>query len=375
MQIYIVKQGDTLYSIGRMYGKDYKIIAQENGLDPNKTLVIGQSIVITSEQTPTTEILVNGYAYDNITQETLEKSLPYLSFISIFSTTINDDGSLNTPNDDNIIATANRFSVQPVLVLSNIDSSGSFSSDFAHMIFGSIELQNTILDNVLTTMKQSGYKGLDIDFEYIYPYDRVAYNNFLQLAADKIHNNGFFLTSALAPKLRVDQEGLLYEAHDYAFHGKVCDHVILMTYEWGYTYSPPMAVSPIGEVDKVLRFGATQMDSQKILQGVPNYGYDWEIPFVPGTAARAIGNSGAIDLARQYGAIIQYDEVAASPFFTYWKSTQQHKVYFEDARSIKAKLELVSKNSIGGISYWTINRFFQQGYTVLSQMYKTKKDT
>ena len=47
---------------------------------------------------------------------------------------------------------------------------------------------------------------------------------------------------------RVQNNGLWYEGHDYKAHGEIVDYVVIMTYEWGYSGGPAMAVSPIGPV-------------------------------------------------------------------------------------------------------------------------------
>src|SRR5699024_11318101 len=79
------------------------------------------------------------------------------------------------------------------------------------------------------------------------------------------------------------------EAHDYAAHGEIADFSVLMTYEWGYSAGPPLPVSPINEVQKVLDYAISVMPSDKILLGQNLYGYDWTLPFVQGESfARAI---------------------------------------------------------------------------------------
>ncbi|NMA80313.1 MAG: spore gernimation protein, partial [Clostridiales bacterium] len=114
--------------------------------------------------------------------------------------------------------------------------------------------------------------------------------------------------------------------------------------------------------------------NDKILLGIPNYGYDWTLPFVRGTAARTISNTEAVNLARQVGARIQYDTQAQAPFFNYYDNLgRQHVVWFEDARSIEAKLNLVDKYKLGGVSYWTIMNYFPQNWLVLGSMYEIKK--
>ena len=108
--------------------------------------------------------------------------------------------------------------------------------------------------------------------------------------------------------------------------------------------------------------------------GMPNYGYDWTLPFVQGSAAQPLSNLGAIQLAARVGAEIQYDERVQAPYFTYYDDQgREHIVWFDDARSIQARLRLVDKYNLGGVSYWTINNFFSQNWLVLNSMYDVRK--
>lgn len=422
MIIHVVKPGESLYSIARFYGASQNRIASENELRNPNELVIGQTLVITEgtskhkvqpgqsiyliasqygvsvrallaanpninpAQLSVGQIInipirtekrgtidVNGYAFPNISMEVLRKTLPYLTFLSIFSYEVNADGTLKTINDQPLIDAARAAGVAPVMVITNLSESG-FSSDLARTILTNQAVQDTLLNNVIANMRAKNYRGLDIDFEYIYPENREDYNNFLRKTVNRLRPLGYTITSALAPKTSADQKGLLYEAHDYPVHGALLDHVILMTYEWGYTFGPPLAVAPINEIRKVLNYAVTAIPRDKILMGIPNYGYDWTLPYVEGSRAATVTNTGAVDLAVREKAAIQYNDVSKAPYFNYYDDAKkQHVVWFEDARSIEAKLELVDEYNLGGVSYWTINRYFPQNWLVLSSMYDIAK--
>ena len=147
-----------------------------------------------------------------------------------------------------------------------------------------------------------------------------------------------------------------------------------LLYEWGYTYGPAMAVSPINMVRRVLNYATEAIPAGKILMGVPNYGYNWTLPFVQGTAARPLTNVGAVTLAGSVGADIRFDETAQSPFFTYTASDgKRHEVWFEDARSLRAKYALVNEYGLAGISYWNLNSLFRTNFLVLESMYNVEK--
>jgi len=421
--IHVVKPGENLYSIARFYGVSPNQVAQENEVtDPSK-LVVGQTLVITegtskhrvqrgqsiyqianwygvsvnqiyaanpllnySPQLDVGQILdipirqgkrgtidVNGYAFPNISMDVLRKTLPYLTYLSIFSYEVNPDGTFKSINDQPLIDAAKAAGVAPIMVITNI-SEGGFSSDLARTILTNQDIQNRLLDNVIANIRSKGYRGLDVDFEFIYPENREDYNNFLRNASSRLKPLGYTLTTAVAPKTSAEQQGLLYEAHDYPVHGALTDHVIPMTYEWGYTYSAPMAVAPIDEVRKVIDYAVSAIPRNKILMGVPNYGYDWTLPHVQGSRATTVSNVGAVDTAARRGAVIEYDTESQSPFFNYYdENKKQHEVWFEDARSIQAKLNLVDEYDLGGVSYWTIGKFFPQNWLVLNSMFNIRK--
>ncbi|MDD3692915.1 MAG: LysM peptidoglycan-binding domain-containing protein [Oscillospiraceae bacterium] len=370
-----IAPGESLFSIARRYGVTVASILEANPDITNPAVIYpGQSIIIPVPDRKIGNIDVNGYAFPNISTTVLNDTLPHLTYISPFSYQVRANGSLVTINDDAIISAARAQNVAPLMVITNILEGGSFNSDLASTILNSEQIQNTVLNNVVQTLESKNYFGLDIDFEYIYSSDRQAYNQFVQRTVDRLHPLGYTVTTALAPKTRADQPGLLYEAHDYAFHGATVDHVILMTYEWGYTYSPAQAVAPLNRVEEVLRYAVTDIPSEKILMGIPNYGYDWTLPFVQGSAARTISHTAAVNLAAREGAEIMFDEEAQSPHFNYFDDQgREHEVWFEDARSIEAKLLLVDKYNLGGVSYWTVNSFFPQNWLVLESIYNVNK--
>ncbi|WP_367276476.1 glycosyl hydrolase family 18 protein [uncultured Oscillibacter sp.] len=138
-----------------------------------------------------------------------------------------------------------------------------------------------------------------------------------------------------------------------------------------YTYGPPMAVAPLPNVRAVLDYAVTEIPAEKIFLGIPNYGYDWPLPFIQGeTRAQSISNQRAIELAIQYGVPIQYDETAQSPFFRYTDAGgTAHEVWFEDARSMDAKLRLVAEYGFQGAGFWNLMRPFSQVWLVLDSLY------
>lgn len=370
---YILDEGQTLFSISQEYGVPLDELIKANpGLNP-LNLRPGDTVMIpVARREKRRPILVNGYAYPSINTNSLNCVLPFLTFLSPFSYKLTPTAELVPPDDGDLIFRAQRSAVMPIMVVTNIFDEG-FSTEALSGVLASEELQERLIGNILSELTGKNYYGVNMDIEYIAPDDRERYNAFLERLTERLHNEGFIVMSALAPKISADQPGVLYEAHDYAEQGRIVDYVIIMTYEWGYTYGPPLAVSPINEVRRVLDYAVTEIPPEKILMGMPNYGYDWTLPFMRGTPAQSVSLTQAVDLALRYGVEIQFDEQAQTPYFYYTDNGTQHVVWFDDPRSIDAKLQLIDDYRLAGASWWTVNRCYVPNWLVLQNMYETVK--
>ncbi len=428
MTIYTVQSGDSLYSIGRRFGVRASTIARENQLSDPSSLVVGQTLVILDPETvytvrrgdtlldiarrfgvslnqlwrnnywlgggdaisPGDELIIRmpapgggrmsvlGYAYSFIDPAALRRVLPYLTYLSIFSYGLREDGTLIEIEDEPLIALARAYGVAPVMHLSTLNEQGRFSNELARRILNDDALRASVIARVRQVLSQKDYVGVDVDFEYVGGENAQAYADFLEEIKEAVAPLGKQVWVALAPKVRGDQEGVLYEGHDYPALGAIADRALLMTYEWGYTYGPPLAVSPINQVRRVLDYGVSTIPSQRLFMGVPNYGYDWPLPYVAGQSrATSIGNVEAVDIARERGASIFYDETSQAPTFRYFvrenNGTVEHEVWFEDARSVQSMLALVPEYGLYGIGIWNVMRPFPGMWLVLNSEYEIER--
>lgn len=373
-RVVTVRPGDTLARIAAQNGTTVIRLMQDNPqLGGSGAIVPGQQLVLAYEEPKLGTLAVNGYAYPGIDRTVLRKTLPYLTYLSVFSTGFGPDGRVTPLNDGGLPDEARRYGADPLLVLSTLGPDGRFSGERGHVLLQSSAMRQNLIDSLAEYLPAHGYAGVDVDFEYLPPEDAEAYASFIRELTARLNPLGLVVFVALAPKTSTTQRGVLYESHDYAALANAANNALVMTYEWGHAGSEPMAVAPLNQVKRVMDFAVTQAPPEKLFMGVPNYGYDWTLPVEPGTRARSISNVAAVDQAIDVGAFIDYEWPQQAPTYTYWQDGRQHEVWFEDARSIRAKLDLASSLGLRGVSVWNIMRWFPQLWSVLNAMFILEK--
>lgn len=414
MIIHTVKRGETIYSIANNYGVSENLLSLNNGIDGplvvgeelvvlfpsathtvtfgetlesiadkysvsvrelyrnnyylrgNENIYPGQTLVISYTDKPTKSVVTNGYAYPFVNEQVLRTSMPYVDFLTPFTYGLTYSGNLLNLDDEKLINIAREYETKAAMHISTLDESDRFDSNLASNILSNADLQEILYEDVRRVAKEKGYSAIDIDFEYINGSESEEYANFVA----KLGTLGYPVIVAAAPKTSATQRGQLYEGHNYRLLGQAADYLFVMTYEWGYTYGPPLPVAPIQNVRRVLDYAVTEVAPEKILLGIPNYGYDWKLPFVQGTSrATSIGNRQAVEIAREKRAEIMFDETAQTPYFNYTDQSGEHIVWFENARSIKAKFDLVNSYNLAGMGYWNLMREFPQLWLLQNAMF------
>lgn len=375
-ETHVVQAGETLLSISALYGMSVRQLLRNNPvLRGEDSIFPGQTLVLSYQQEKEGTLSVNGYAYPFIDRGLLQRTLPYLSDLTPFTYGFTPQGDLIDLDDLDLINAARQSGVRPLLHLSTLTEEGGFSNELAHIALNDPAVQSNLISQLLETIARKGYQGLDVDFEYLSGSDAEAYAQFISRLREALAPQNFPVIVALAPKISATQPGRLYEGHNYALLSQATDFVLLMTYEWGYAYSPPMAVAPIRNVRRVVEYALNEMPPEKIYLGIPNYGYDWPLPYRQGNRATSISNQYAVELAARYRTAIRFDENAQAPWFRYTDGMgREHEVWFEDARSIRAKLALTQEYGLRGVGYWNLMRPFPQNWLVLNALYNIRDE-
>ncbi|MBQ8896365.1 MAG: LysM peptidoglycan-binding domain-containing protein [Clostridia bacterium] len=370
-----VRGGETLFSIAELYGVTPNHIYERNlFLNGLPNINIGQTLYIQTEREVLGSFATGGYAYPFVSEGLLRRALPFMRALMPFTYGFRTDGSLVPLDDTAMISAASDYGTEAVMHISTLTDGDNFSVELASTLFGSAELQSRLIDSIIANMQAKGYTALDVDFEFLGSENAESYAEFIALCRERLHSYGYGVMTALAPKTSDNQQGALYEGHDYALLGEAADAVLLMTYEWGYTYGPPMAVSPITPLGEVVDYALTRIPAEKILLGISNYGYDFTLPYIQGVSrATSVSTKRAFTIASENGAEIFFDTEAQAPYFDYTLDGAMHRVWFEDVRSISARLRLMAEKRLRGALWWNLNRENNQTLIAINQLTDTRR--
>jgi spore germination protein YaaH len=368
---YIVQPGDSLFSIARAAFVTLEEIKKANpDLNP-AALQPGMKVKL--PEITQTKISTLGYIYITGTphdQELIRDFAPYLTYYPFFEYHFTNDGSLNELNDLRAIEAAWRSRTIPLATITNLTATG-FSPQLASQVLRNPEARNKLIDNIFTITSERGYGGVNIDIEGVRAEDRDRFSTFLYDLKELLRTKGLRLSIAVPAKTSDDIPWL--KGFDYGAVGSVVDLMFIMAYDWHYLGSEPGPVAPIDQVIRTLEFALERVPRNKILLGVPLYGYDWIIPYSSETPAKTISNQQAVELAMKTGSPIQYSDEFQSPYFNYTdEQGLRHVVWFEDTRSMARKIRLIRDYKLWGMGAWQISLGFPQGPWLLRNFFKIR---
>ncbi len=423
MVIHVVQQGDTIQSIADYYRIPVIRLIQDNALENLQRLVIGQSIVIAIPEVTYTvqegdslediaalfhvtvmqllmnnpslsgrefiypgeilvisyskkgKIAVHGNARPNINIEVLSKTLPYLTYLSILNYTATIAGEVITYLDDTqIIEAAKTYGVMPLLLITTLTIQGEANIGIEYDLLLDETFQNNFIENLLRILNVKGYQGVNLSFQYINIANIYLYNAFFTKFTDLLNAQGYSVFVTINPNISNVGGEVSFERVDYSILNNLAQNIIFMNYQWATNINPPGPISSIYNLGTFLDYVNNYIPPDKIIAGMPTIGYDWELPFLPGfSSVYSLTYEGAINLAGGYEAVIQFDELSQTPYFIYYDNEVQHIVWFIDARSINALLDLVVKYDLYGIGIWNITVYNPPLWLVINSQFDIQK--
>jgi spore germination protein YaaH/putative cell wall-binding protein len=299
---------------------------------PSKTVLGYSTYYYPGEESSYNSIVNNSSLIDEIATDTYH---------------IDGNGNITgTPPLDQIDY-ASKNNISSLAMISN-----NFDGDIAKSMLENSANRKNLITNIVTALKANNYKGVNIDLEGIYYYDRDYFSTFMNELYSTLHPQGFEVTVAVPAKTSDDVSANWTGPFDYAAIAKYSDQIVIMTYDEHWAGGAPGPIAPIDWVQSVVNYATTVIPKEKILLGIASYGYDWP---ANGGKAQACSIQDVYDIASKYNSTIEWDDSSKSPYFNYTdNSGVYHTVWFENSTSIGYKLDIVNNQNLSGIAMWRL---------------------
>lgn len=265
----------------------------------------------------------------------------------IATQTYNTDslGNLSGLVPTNQLTYANSNGIKTYAMLQN-----NFDGNIAKSVLENQTNRQALENNLLNAIKVNGYKGVNVDLEGVFYYDRNYYTLFVQELYNLLTPQGYSVTLSVPAKTSDSTTNTWSGAYDYAALSKYCDQIAIMTYDEHYPGGTAGPVASIGWVENVVKYAVTVIPKEKIMLGTAAYGYDWS-----SNGTKAYGINGMYNLAAANNATVMWDATSKTPYFNYTDASGiSHSAWFENAQSVGYKLDLVNTYNLNGIAIWRL---------------------
>lgn len=318
-----------------------------------------QSITIDKEMTQQALFVDAIHAYtpvdykgDPTPYRSLLNSGLQVTSISTFAHQVQADGTIKAPYGVNQAALdyAKNLGLPNYMLIHNFHGS-TFTKEVLRQVLSDEAARAKLIDEVLRNIEHYEYDGVEVDFEGIGFEDRDNFSTFLQELKDALIPHDLTLMIAIPAKTWDDPNNNWSGGYDYVAIGQTVDRVMVMSYDEHWSGGHPGPVSSLPWYKKVAAYVDRTIPKDKVLMGIPLYGYDWP----EGGRARALLPVGIDKIVDKYGGTVQHDPVSDTPFYRYTDDNGiNRQIWFEDNESIAKKIKVVQEYGFKGVGLWRL---------------------
>lgn len=378
LQTHTVAEGDTLAGIAEQYGvsilqllRNNPFLSERNFIYPGETLVISYE---TGRRINTI-----GMAYPYINYDTLKKTLPYLTYLSIYNYRITEDGRIISYYDDSeMISLAKDYGTVPLMLITSRTIQGEPNHQITLNLFNNPEIQDRFFNDMLELLRTKGLYGINIFYNYMNSTNKNLYEAFTNKLSEVLSREGYLLLITIDPNFNFEGTSIYRDVVNYSLISQPVNAITFLSLIWGTNSGPPLPVISISALEIFITDTIADVSNGLINIGLPIIGYDWELPYIEGiTKANSLTIDAAITIADEEGAVIEFDEASQTPYFYYYRYPSdrpvEHIVRFIDARTINGLTGLITEYGLSGINIWNIMIFYDQLWLLINSQYQIDK--
>lgn len=250
-------------------------------------------------------------------------------------------------------------------------------------LMASEEAKKKAIGEIKAIVAVADYDGVNIDFEYMNDPMRLMEEDFqnwlIDLRKSGVGELSMDVFANTVIKGDTDKIKRLMEKLDY---------LVVM----GYDFHRPSSdwagpVAPIGSEagdrnlgEIIQKIGESNIDEKKVILALPLYGYEWQVAGLE-KDSKTIGTGWMVSYKQgmdEYDKNSKWDELAMSPWISrsevvtrtrnkrvlvnkrwrtikeQYKDTVYYQAFFENERSLAAKLDLAVNSGLGGVAFWAL---------------------
>ena len=239
-----------------------------------------------------------------------------------------------------------RAAMTGTLIVPTITNSlgSGFDRNIVVQMLSSAANREAHANHIVKLVLDQGYDGIDIDYERVPTSSRANFTAFIATLSQKMRAVNKKLSICVYAKTSDAENWDGAGAQDWSALGQLADSIKIMAYDYSYSTSAAGPIAPLAWLDGVARYATSVIPGNKIIIGLPFYGYDWS-----GNSGTDVSYATAMATAQRVGATVTRDNNGEATF-----SYSGRTVYFQDATSYKRKIDLLKQNhpSIGGFAAW-----------------------
>ncbi|HHY35525.1 MAG TPA: LysM peptidoglycan-binding domain-containing protein [Firmicutes bacterium] len=342
---YVVRKGDTLWSISKAMGTSVGSLMEANGL---KSAVIYPGQRLVSPLSPARQVWVFAPKYkadDTVALESVKTWLEYIDVVVDCGFSLRSDGTIRGTGNPDLVSLVKGKGKLILALVTNTNGSSHDRTIASAVLTGSSARKQALAS--IKGLMDLGYDGINLDLENVDPAHREEFGRFIMDLSTTL-GPAALLTVSVPAMLKENPSSQWSGAFDYEKIGRWCDAVVVMAYDQHYSSSKPGPVAALDWVTGVTSYALSRIPRAKLLLGIPSYGYEWPVSggkgrSLPAHKAQANAAAAGIQVSRDEGAV---------PYFQYQAADGAYVVYYEDGLSLRRKMEIAVRENLLGVAMW-----------------------
>jgi len=285
--------------------------------------------------------------------DSLRQQSSHIDIYTDFAFQLQADGHFTGQINDLALHEATTQGIAPLILFHNFNGK-IFDPLPLRSVLSSTASQQKSIRQIMNLIP-ANVAGVQIDFEGVEAPYRIPFLAYLESLSASLHKQGLLLTIAI-PAKRSEWEA---PGYDFTEIGRFCDSITLMTYDEHYSGGSSGAIASLPWMIQALDYATRYIPREKILLGIPVYGFDWS-----SEPTRILPMRDIPELVARSNAQILWSDTNVEPYFYYWKGRVKHTVWYENELSAKIRFGMVKSYRLRGLAIWRLgyetNRFWQE---------------